>query len=260
MIKVHLVSFPKSGNTWLRFLLANYFSDTEVNFGNINDITATSKENVKPINGVALIKHHVPSSVVDIGREDFIICIVRNPFSALRSYRNFVSKQNPLLFRTDESFLRGYDRWFGTWGENVDSWVTVPNVLILKYEDLIEDTVGQMSKILHHIGSPVIQERVEASIEASSVDRMSKMSGQAAFMKAINNEVRFVREQSANISEDLLKKHLSGDNSSVDMLRKLYGVELEYKPRDHIEKINIVYSRMAFPIYRLVNYLYKRLC
>jgi len=60
---VSLVSFPKSGNTWTRFLLGNLmFPDTPATFANIHrlipDPTGTSKKDFDQMPRPRIIKSH----------------------------------------------------------------------------------------------------------------------------------------------------------------------------------------------------------
>ena len=133
MIKkiVWLTSYPKSGNTWLRYLISNYFYNTEKSFDfNIirkidkfpsekyfNDITPLEKKEIlkdpkkiskhwipsqinfqKKINDFVFFKTHTPLIVLDnnyFTSEDVslaIIHIVRDPRDVALSYSNFTNK------------------------------------------------------------------------------------------------------------------------------------------------------------------------
>ena len=133
MIKkiVWLTSYPKSGNTWLRYLISNYFYNTEKSFDfNIirkidkfpsekyfNDITPLEKKEIlkdpkkiskhwipsqinfqKKINDFVFFKTHNPLIVLDnnyFTSEDVslaIIHIVRDPRDVALSYSNFTNK------------------------------------------------------------------------------------------------------------------------------------------------------------------------
>ena len=44
------------------------------------------------------------------------------------------------------------DAWMGNWGENADSYLDRPNVLIVRYEDLLQDTEKWIMRVLGHLG------------------------------------------------------------------------------------------------------------
>ena len=90
---IYLASFPKSGNTWLRFLLANCLQDGYVSFDNINELMPTSLSEAKSDNKIKFIKEHRVLNKVNNYKESKAILIIRNPFDCLASFYKFNNKQ-----------------------------------------------------------------------------------------------------------------------------------------------------------------------
>ena len=106
---VGICSYPKSGNTWLRFLLANMMQrNSNITYNNINGIVPTGlpvkASFASNLEGWQFYKTHLPM-VEAAGTYDKLIYIVRNGFDALESYRWFLDKQHPKLFEDEKDFL-----------------------------------------------------------------------------------------------------------------------------------------------------------
>ncbi len=125
-----LVSYPRSGNTWTRFLAANLLHPQEAaTFANIErlvpDAEAQSSRYMRRIPSPRTIKSH---SYFD-PRYPRVIYIVRDPRDVALSYYDFSRKyrhieDNYPLERYIGDFVTGnlISANWGTWGENVASW------------------------------------------------------------------------------------------------------------------------------------------
>src|SRR5258708_3122917 len=126
-----IVSYPRSGNTWTRFLVANLLHpDEPANFANIErlvpDSEAQSCRYFKSISRPRLIKSHQYFDP----RYKKVIYIVRDPRDVALSYYDFQRKYRQIedgypLSQYVEDFVGGRlsSADWGTWGENVGSWV-----------------------------------------------------------------------------------------------------------------------------------------
>jgi hypothetical protein len=182
-----IVSYPRSGNTWTRFLIANLMYPHEnISFGNIErlipDTSSQSNRTLKRTPRPRIIKTH---QYFD-HRYGKIIYIVRDPRDVALSYYDFhrkyrqISDDHPLENWVDD-FVRGNltsSDW-GSWGENVASWLYTrgqsPDFLLLRYEDMIEQTPRELTRIARHFGIEVTPERLSRIVEQCSVDRMREM-------------------------------------------------------------------------------------
>ncbi|MGA9530123.1 MAG: sulfotransferase domain-containing protein [Terriglobales bacterium] len=182
-----IVSYPRSGNTWTRFLVANLlYSDRPVTFANIErlipDAEAQSSLYMKRIPSPRVIKSH---EYFD-HRYPKVLYIVRDPRDLVLSYYNFSRKYRQI---TDEYPLESYVHDFvngkltsapwGTWGENVGSWTAArsgrANFLLIRYEDLIEQGEMEMAKLAKFFGVSAASDELRAAIEKSSASRMREL-------------------------------------------------------------------------------------
>ncbi len=126
---VFLVSYPKSGNTWTRFLLGNLMNpDESITFANVErkvpDIYVESKMTLKKTPRPRVIKSHECFDP----RYRRVIYIVRDPRDvALSAYHYDRKGRNipdgfPIDTYVSTRFMKT-DEYFGTWGEHAGSWL-----------------------------------------------------------------------------------------------------------------------------------------
>jgi hypothetical protein len=208
-----VISYPRSGNTWTRFLIANLLRPQEpVTFADIEqlipDAEAQSSRYLRGIPSPRTIKSH---SYFD-PRYPRVIYIVRDPRDVALSYYDFSRKYRQIedgypLERYLEDFTSGHllSAGWGTWGENVASWVYArgarPGYLLLRYEDMKARPEQQVTRIAEFLGIPASPEQLRTAIERSSADRMREMEKTQGkdwiTTKDKRSDIPFVRTASA---------------------------------------------------------------
>jgi hypothetical protein len=179
-----IVSYPRSGNTWTRFLIANLLHPEEVaTFANIErlvpDSEAQSSRYLRRIPSPRVIKSHQYFDP----RFPRVIYIVRDPRDVALSYYDFQRKYSQIddqypLTQYVSDFVAGrlISRSWGTWGENVGSWLAArggrPGFLVLRYEDMIANTERELARVAAFFGIEPAPERLASAVELSSASRM----------------------------------------------------------------------------------------
>lgn len=228
---VFLVSFPKSGNTWTRFLIGNLTHPEEpVTFANVDrvvpDIYGTPASDIRATPPPRVFKSHEAFDP----RYRRVIYIVRDPRDVAVSSYHFARKGRqiadtlPLESYVSTQFL-GRDHTYGNWGEHVGSWlVNASNIvqllrggslsvgeglqlgarghgrqfLLLRYEDLLEDTEKELSKVAEFVGQKASPDEIRRAIAWSSADHMKELeqqqSDQWSTTKEGRKDIKFVRE------------------------------------------------------------------
>jgi len=182
-----IVSYPRSGNTWTRFLLANLvFADKTVDFTNIEklipDTTSQSNLTLKRTPRPRIIKTH---EYFD-HRYPKTAYIVRDPRDVALSYYEFHRKymhidDNVGLEEFVDGFVSGrlMSAGWGTWGENVASWVYArgnsPSFLLLSYEEMRRNTLRELARLATFMGIDPEPARLQKAIDLSSAERMRKL-------------------------------------------------------------------------------------
>jgi Sulfotransferase domain len=182
-----LVSYPRSGNTWTRFLIANIVHpQQQVSFLNIErlipDTSSQSNRALKRTPRPRIIKTH---QYFD-HRYPKVIYIVRDPRDVALSYYDFQRKYRQIedsytLEHYVDDFVSGrlISADWGTWAENVASWIFTrgqrQEFLLLRYEDMIKDTASELARIARFLGIEPAPSALQRAIEMSSADRMREL-------------------------------------------------------------------------------------
>lgn len=216
-----LVSYPKSGNTWVRFLLANLIHPNEtVDFANINRLLPApgvlSKRFLRKVPRPRILKSHEPFDV----RFRKVIYLVRDPRDVAVSEYHFDLKKRYIepdvsLEQFVKRFIAGGTSSYGSWWEHAASWIAArhgnPAFLLVRYEDLLSDSIGETAKIAEFLGIHAGRERLQTAIDRSSADRMRKLEKQQADQwtgtKNTRQEIPFVRAAKSGGWKDTLPGH-----------------------------------------------------
>jgi hypothetical protein len=181
-----LVSFPRSGNTWTRFLVCNLINpDDPVNFAQLEsripEIYDVTDRNLRAFPRPRIIKSHECFDP----RYKKIVYIVRDPRDVLISYYEFQLKRR--VISEDISLEDFVPRFMeseiepktGSWRDHVVSWTATrgsqKNFLLLRYEDMLADTQKESTKIAAFLGLDSSPERIARAVALSSADRMRKL-------------------------------------------------------------------------------------
>ncbi len=173
---VMVSSFPKSGNTWVRFFLANLLSLREwdgqkvdfdildsrmIELGKSNLIAAPT-----PTTLPRFIKTHLPYSAVF--RDRRAILIVRDPRDVMASFYSYEGNQtHPRVSGTFSEFLQHPRFGLPGWVKHTSSWLNRASVVI-RYEDMRSDPESCFRTLLDDLGIDARPEEVaEATRRAS---------------------------------------------------------------------------------------------
>lgn len=182
-----IVSYPRSGNTWTRFLIANLlFPAQQVSFTNIErlipDAEAQSSRYLKRLPGPRVIKSH---EYFD-HRYPKVLYIVRDPRDVVLSYYDFERKYRSIpdgfpIETYVQKFVQGKltSASWGTWAENVGTWLAGRSgrsgFLLVRYEDMLGDTVAELASIAKFFGIDADVERLRRAAEQSSASQMREL-------------------------------------------------------------------------------------
>jgi hypothetical protein len=198
---VFLVSYPKSGNTWTRFLVANLaYPEKSPDFSNINNLIpdpeGMSKRNLERSSRPRILKSHHCFDP----RFQKVIYVVRDPRDVVVSEYHYDIKRRALaedypLPQFVSRFVRGeLNHPYGTWGENAASWFYTrrgdPRFLLVKYEALEAQPTVEMGRVADFLGIPGDRERLAFAIEQSSARRMRELEKKQAHLWSSTRETR----------------------------------------------------------------------
>ena len=138
---IFLVSYPKSGNTWLRFMLAHLrFTDVPIDFHTISDYIPAGASNADRVWQAQISRvrpRFIKSHVRYQPRFPRVIYLVRDGRNAYVSYYRFLFDRLPEGTAL-ANFIAKKDLLFGTWSQHVNSWLdaNLPSerFMVIKYE------------------------------------------------------------------------------------------------------------------------------
>lgn len=179
-----LVSYPRCGNAWLRFLIGNLvYPDNPVTFANVESLLPYVDIHSDRVLLRAPRPRIMKSLEPFFGPYPRVIYIVRDPRDVAVSYHYILIKDRHLRedFPLEEfvpRFIKGEDfgMRLGSWVDHVMSWVKMrqgeQGFLLLRYEDLLEDTPLELGRVAKFLGISADPERIESAVEMSSSSRM----------------------------------------------------------------------------------------
>ena len=203
---VWIVSYPKSGNTWTRFLIGNLVAGGKVvDWSNIErivpDIYLNRDPQLKSLPRPRYLKSH------EGYRPDYrrVVLIVRDPRDVAVSYYHFVRKAKLLVDASMDEFMTkfmdGQIDPYGNWGENVGSWLgarrNTDKFIVVRYEDLLENTEAELARIADMLEIAADERLLRHAVENSQADRMRALEqtqrSEHKFLKSSRPDIPFVR-------------------------------------------------------------------
>jgi hypothetical protein len=208
---VFLTSYPRSGNTWTRFLVGNLVhQDEPVTFTNLErllpDMYVHSDREMRNLPRPRIIKSHECFDP----RYNRVIYIVRDPRDVAVSNYHWELKKGsfPDGFPMQEFVPRWmrslYWPRLGCWGDHVMSWLSTRKgrngFVVVRYEDLMSSTQEQLAKMASLLDINPDPERLRRAAELSSADRMRQLEnsegGKWVQTKYTRQDKPFVRKAS----------------------------------------------------------------
>lgn len=178
---VLLASFPKSGNSWFRFVVSNVNAlisgETDVSFHTINEYSPVIRGNrslkdAKIFDDLPIfLKTHFPRTRYF----DSVpaVVIVRNPFFVIPSYHDYLQSAQNKKVQCINSFVFHWRYGLNAWSSFLSSW-EVAGSIIVKYEDLQSDPVLQVGLIYKKLGFDIPADILREAIQLSSRSSMRK--------------------------------------------------------------------------------------
>ena len=203
-----LVSYPRSGTTWLRFLLTQALTGDVADFHPDRQAVPyvgdhRGAPHIVPGQGRLIYSHERRSA-----GDRTVLYIARDPRAVAISEWRWLQRRG-LADRDFESFLgrfvRGRSNPWGRWDEHVRWWLDTSEparsgrVRLTLFEDLRSQTSATLADLVTFLGADATPARIEGAVRDNSLERMQEKESEApdrAFAKGVRRDVKFVRSRS----------------------------------------------------------------
>lgn len=185
-----LASYPKSGNTWLRFFLYNYFygevRKTDEILSKIPDLHKDPPGLDVSTGRVFCKTHYLFSSQHPlIDDTSGFIYLLRHPRDVLLSNLNYFrligdcrrDQDIVVEFIENSGIKRWIDAGIGSWPQHVESWLSKQQLphLILRYEDMLLEPLHVFEQVLVFLDTDIDRKRFNRAVYLSSFKKMKAL-------------------------------------------------------------------------------------
>ena len=143
---IWLASFPRSGNTFFRNILYDVYGISSSEYH-----METTKKVRKDFDSFSVIKthllpHQLPKNLQDL-KSVYIVRDGRDAIVSMAHHRKDIVVPGSNYYKNlTEAILARRGSFFGGWSENVEKWTKKAD-LVIRYEDLINDPIGQVERL-----------------------------------------------------------------------------------------------------------------
>ncbi len=198
-----VVSHPKSGRTWLRFMLGRYIADLRGEERSPAEYTSSVFRDAREFPRIAFVHDHsschqefrfaadeLPADK-SFYSDSKVLLLTRDPRDVLVSYYMHCTQRDPIFAGSLSEFVR--DSMFGI--EKIvrfmNLWAGGENAarafMLLRYEDLMLDAESALRSAVCFLGLPVDEEGIARAVDYSRLENMKKLERTGA----LSGDVRF---------------------------------------------------------------------
>jgi hypothetical protein len=193
--RIALASYPRSGNTWLRFMI-------EQATGQPSGSVYQDRILRRGAEGVVIKTHKLDSDQYTAA-----IHLLRNPFDAVESRFHWKAEINPEeSLAWGEHILKASEQW----RDHTIHWLNAAcPVYRIRYEDLHQDTAGQLRALLRWLKYDLPDARIAEVVEAARIENLRSIDaeiGQKFFRRGtVGDGISSFSEEQVRFVLDLLE-------------------------------------------------------
>ena len=251
---VFLTSYPRSGNTWARFLIGNLiYQDEPVTFLNIEEripeIYFNSDHRMRALARPRILKSHEPFQP----HYARVIYIVRDPRDVAVSFYHHNVKAGNIAddYPIDDFIPRfiaaEFDSRWGSWAEHVQSWILLrrncPEFILFRYEEMKANPEGELLRLTEFLKCGCFRridsspDKLQRAIELSSPERMRKLEREQA--------KKWVLTRATRADKPFIRTAGSGGWKAVLSPASVAAIELAWGPI--MQNLGYDLSSMSYP-------------
>ena len=235
-----LVSFPKTGRTWLNYMIEQIVKHSNNPQKNNENFIFNEHDNSEII-----IENGTRNNPLDIFkftsrkryRRGKVIFLVRDPRDVVVSHYHQVTKRskNPFIFNSISDFVKddvlGFNRiihYYNLWFSQKE----IPkDFILIKYEDLQYDGVNTLLKINQFLNIDITKDKIEKIYSESSANKMRKKEKERklAGFKDFGNDRDQLKVRNAKIGgfiNELSEDDILFCNKEMKLLNSYYNYKI----------------------------------
>jgi hypothetical protein len=231
-----LVSYPRSGNTWMRVLMSELlYGESGESIKALDNYVPDIHEETYANNVIPAPFHFVKSHCsywqqpLPLVNYKHVVYIIRDPRDVVLSYYRYREKLSHYSFGLDQfivDWLNGRI-WPCSWQEHVNSWTggnthnVRLNLCVIRYEDLLSNAERQILQLISSLGIDVTQEVVQRAVASANIEKMrlKEKKGMRESEKA--KGFQFIGPATSRVWKDTLT------SCQVDLISRYAGTAME---------------------------------
>jgi len=169
--------------------------------------------------GIPMIKTHSALGVMhgchshNMGVSRGGLYLVRNPLDVCRSLARHIAADIDVSIR--QMAKVGYvlpakkkasPEVRASWSQNVKSWTwpETPDILVLKYEDMVADPIASFTRLVRHVGFPIDDKVIAKAVDAASFANLQAAEQAGGFGEKPEHSDAFFVQGKAGVWRDAL--------------------------------------------------------
>lgn len=231
---IFLVAFPKSGTTWLSFLIANVTSlylklGVSITFFNVHHFVPEVADSIPPTLEYFPFRRFRSTHTTYNPSFKYVVLLVRNPADTLISYYHYLTalgKYNGSI----SAFVRDSHYGARAWAAHTRGWLmhstANQRVHIMHYENLREDPARELRTLYTVLGFSLSDELLAQAVDASQFNTMKKLEQETAgytFKK--NKSFKFVRKGMTTYGKELSTEDMAYVESQTSAVLAILNAE-----------------------------------
>ncbi|HVU37824.1 MAG TPA: sulfotransferase domain-containing protein [Opitutales bacterium] len=231
---IFLVSYPKSGNTWFRYLAIG--ATFGVNPGRVppavlNELSPDVHQQTlyHRFTTPMLIKSH------QLPQPEYrrVVYLVRDGRDALVSYLHFIRHYENTVVDGLAAARTGAGLGAGQWHQHVEQWLANPygaDLLVIRYEDLLRDPVPQLERFCNFAGMARPRDMLEAAVRNSSFENLHQreLCDNPAMAEKSRDAFFFRRGEAGSHLDELPREWLNAFEASARPTLQRLGYDVEH--------------------------------
>lgn len=238
---VFFAAYPKSGTTYIRFVLFEMLSGMPAGFRTTNILMAGIGGHTKAMKLLPGGGHLVATHEHYRKQYKRVIYVVRDARDVLLSEYAFLKALD--FYKDDlDSFVRYFlftkVSGYGPWHKHVTGFLDSPiagtdNMMLVRFEDLRKDPMPWFARIAEFLGVSVSEERIRTAVANNSIEAMREKENKEPVKASIRG--RFVRDGKVSgwVSKLTLEQVRLIEQHAGDALVRLgypLGADLKLEP------------------------------